>query len=328
VSGVRDGKWSLVNVSTGDSVEQIPVTSIIDSSHRIPGSSLLVYSEDNFIRCYDTERDAVRWSAEGFRHVYRPGPDFVVVGRAIREPQGWTSGGEVPLGLKDGQPLARFDHLGKINWLVPSPDGRLAAAYLSRQKKFAMCDALTGEVRWTAAISISPNGYRFEEDGHIFRIGGRERNGNSVVLRWNVDDGSPLDVDVTHRAGEPRRSTGTRHRIVVESEDPSVGIEATIRRALLKTSFARLAPPFLNRTWLVDPATSKNLGIISTGRRFILRTPDEQALVVFAGKHVDYFEFPPTRNWLWLILWSLVPPASCWLLLKAIARLKTRRLTN
>jgi hypothetical protein len=326
ITSIRDGQWSLFNASTGEMAERIPVAGMVDSYRRIPDSNLIIFSEGNVVRCYDTARDTFLWTAEGFRNVSKLGPDFVVAGKAIREPHGWVSGtSTVALSLKDGQPVSRFDHLGPISWLVPSPDGRLAAAYYTRQKKFAMCDALTGEVRWTGAVTSPPMSYGFDEVGRFFRTAGRERNGDSVVLRWDVDDGTHLEAEVTHRTGERWRNRDPQHRFVIESEDANVGIEASIRRALFKTPFSGLAPPFLDRTWLIEVETDRNLGLVATGRRSILRTPDEKGVLVFAGKHVDYFPFPPQRNWRWLILWSSLPPVCVWLALRAIKGLRGRR---
>ena len=105
-------------------------------------------------------------------------------------------------------------------------------------------------------------------------------------------------------------------------EEARALLEAAIRRMVSKTQFARLLPAHSEkRTWLVDTTTSTNLGIIATGRKYALRMPNDEGVIVFAGKHVDYFPFPPQRNWRWLALWLLLPPVFCWLLLKAIGRL-------
>lgn len=298
----------------------------------LPGGRRLLYYEGPDLRLYDLVAGEELWKAEGYKRYSGIGPGFLVV-FPIQIPldaDGKPRSHSVveALRLKTGEHDDRFDDLGVLHQVRASPDSRFA---LVRADRGAMvCDSLTGEVLWELPEQSSHGNFRFENSGRELCRETADRDGELIVARWKASDGTVITPAAPEENyGARFHARGARYCVDHTSTEQNRLVSA-VNQWLAKWQW--LQPFQIDSSSQVyrirDLDRDVALGAIAREFVDIHLAPDGTGCVVGRDRgtakltRFDYYSFPPSRNWGWLMRWGLGPPLVVLILLRGWRRFR------
>lgn len=327
----REGKFFVAKVRTGEVISQIPSETSCDSPFVIAKGTRLVYGDGSRLRLFNLDARREAWAFDGtLRWYWRFGPGFVVATRAA-EPPGANDPPRlrnvvVLLDLETGQLDHRFEHLGELREVVAAEE--YPYAVIATTTKRVVCDALTGKERWQVESSAGLTDFRFEDDGAVVRCESKDDAGNVFIVRWRAADGTEL-------ARIPKAQSDVEYRFQVPKSRYAMDSAVVEASWLTKSINERLTkwklPPDLRFDEkkkvlrVTDLEWNATLGQIPGESGFPILKRDGSGCVIPEDRHVQYFAFPPSRNWVWLLGWALIPPILIRVLGSGFRRIRDRR---
>jgi hypothetical protein len=171
-----------------------------------------------------------------------------------------------------------------------------------------VCDKSTGKPLWTLPQGIPPYMFRFSIDGSQVVIPYRAEEGVRFAI-WNAADGHVV---------EPLPSGAEAYSRAFASHDQRFGVVSEER------GFGGFPPGLVRyvNSWglgwsgrIGSDGESVLVTDYHSNRRYRvagknvqpLMSPDGTGFAMSTAKGLEYYEFPPRRNWWWLAGWCVVP---------------------
>jgi hypothetical protein len=326
----RDGALCIVDSETGRQIATLPDIPDAYECRVLGNYERVLIAGKRDIHFYDIRSESLIWTAN---ELYiapgaRIGDDFFIAGGRVPGKSGFKTN-DMAISLATGQPEPRFDHLGKATGIELSPDRQLALVRTSAA--VTICDAATGSVRWTAPESPARANFKFNRDGSEIHITHFTPGSLATHSRCRTVDGQPLP-DPTH--AELLRSTGQvtqdgKYALLHVSRSYGAQISRLIDQLNLFFSRWNVRAHFRSntpQTRLIETETERVLGFFRGGGGPITLFLRENAGVVsIADGQIHFYTLPPSRNWVWLVLWSLCPLAVVLLVPRFWKTLRARR---
>jgi hypothetical protein len=312
----------LVDLNHRKEVCDLPATDRVFALGRVLDGRCLIYNCGNTIRLHDLAENRERWSAVGYRFYWGANLDFAVVGLAGTNAN--SSTGYDVLNLKTGSHDPRFDLPEKTFEIRAWKDWPYTLTRHSTT--WAVHDNRTGKVIWSLPDQRFVN-FRFENNNSELVTDVLDANARLVSVRWKADDGTVLTPAPEKISGFALRqkTPDGRYALDLEMSDPNT-VSQWLRRL---ERYLKLKKPLSlgeSVVRVVDLADGRTVGRIDSGKsRYVV--PDNSGFVVVSDDRLDFYTFPPRRNWRWLAIWGFAPVAAAWIIRFAIRR-RQRRLTD
>lgn len=270
---------------------------------------------------FEVGEETPRWTAPFFAwHGTIAGDIFIAARRPPASPNQFRSNATA-MSLETGQPDPRFDHLGSVSEITLSSDGRFAIVSArnaqTRKSSSSVCHATTGRVLWPAPAEMASD-RRFSPDGEYIYATRRVPNGLANLSRWRAADG----VEVPFADAAERGAINGHHspsgRYSWKYSDTWLNPRLTPYLnyynswcTLLKVNNFRISQNQI-RLQIIDTATDRALGYFPQNSQ-IQRLSETEGFIGMTPQAIRYYAMPPGRDWSWLALWILCPPAAVWL---------------
>jgi hypothetical protein len=306
----RGGRFLVIDVSTGNAVDELPS----DAREAVCDAALagrILYSTGNALRLRDPVMQQDVWSNPEFASwrgigngyiVVRPGssPGFGAPATAVR--------------IEDGHSDDRFDQHQPLMRVSLAPGGEIAlVATLGRQQ---ICDAETGLIRWGLPGSVTQP--QFSESGEQITSVWTDEDGRFREARWDALSGTVLAAAPKRQRGAAMRTWSSNGRYSVDSRAISQpwlagGSTSAWKASIGWTSLSLRWVGMEAATELRDHSTGRSLGKISERLQSVTMLPDDSGVVTAWNNRIEFFSFEPRRDYVWLVVWGFMPIVTVWL---------------
>ena len=281
-----------------------------------PSNQLVAYLDESrrvVVRNLETNRQI--WSSDGPYMALYPSSHFVLAisqrpievdGRPVRMHA-------VILDPETGERITRFDAIGPVHVFRTQRNSPYAIAY-PPGKKTQICDVQTGR---SLAEFEHFGQLEFSEDGQSIVEYRCDGEGRGHVARWPDAVGASSVQTMSNIFSHSTRRTND---VPVIDET----IEAYRAPGWVMRGLSSLQAK-LNISIEIPKAKSRRIVDLRTGRILVNFGTDSpksdptialspSGVVLTFPKELRYYSIPARRNWLWLLTWSLLPPAGLVLL--------------
>jgi hypothetical protein len=334
----RDGRLFLSNVETGEVVKELEHLSLAGANVMRHRRNRLLYQVGRDLRVFSCDEDRIILIIPEFTGVRSATDDFAAVSKfAATSQPGHVTEKVVLVDLRAGKFDSRFDSLGHVSDGKLSEDGRYVA--LTAGLRVHVCDLSSGQVLWTLPLPPAPASYRFTKGGDELTLEVVDGSHRLHAACWKSAEGSVIVPLPTVFSGSAKRFPSSDGRFAVDYVVwKQTRVEQVFRHVRAKVDgWLGLTPSrqadFVGRTQLIDLANERWLGTVADDVVPTFVLPNGQGFLIATRldsgeQRLDYFAFPPHRNWRWLITWGLGPVAVVVSLICVVARWCRRKVTR
>jgi hypothetical protein len=327
----RNGALQLVNAYSGEHLTTLPDLSGVKEFRMVPGRRQVLVQENRDIHLFEFGQLEPRWTVKDFRLRSNVVGGILIAMSYSNQMSNsnqlaplWKAVGAKAVNVETGQIDLRFDHAGPSREIQLSTDGRWAVVRSMDQKRIwgdkrSVYDATTGTLLWTTPLKPTIDYCWFPSGGEDLCALQTTPHEPGNYLRWRAADGVPLPPPTKAEQREFNRQVtpNGQYAYVDANSSPPRMISSWLNRPTL------LPAAWRDRLWsllhrqrrkVIDHRSERLIGYLPDYERAFVLKENLGFATFISGGRISYYALPPQHNWLWLAVWTLVPPATLWFL--------------